>query len=126
MLDKSYNEDMIDRRLMCENAHLTSAIPSSKVLDLHLNDFTVEQLLPGVQIEILIGESGGFDSRTYDPESGKVSLSVHTWVVRREGKIFLLASDRLFANKPCMEVIEQRTKLLTARILALQRKDRNP
>ncbi len=62
----------------------------TKVLDLYLNDFTIEQLLPGIQPEILIGEPGGFDSRIYDPESGRVSLSVHTWVVRHEGKILLI------------------------------------
>ncbi len=79
----------------------------TKVLDLHLNDFTVEQLLPGVQIETLIGESGGFDSRTYDPESGKVFLSVHTWVVRHEGKILLIdtgaGNDK---NRPQLKVLD--------------------
>ena len=62
----------------------------TKVLDLHLNDFTIEQLLPGFSPEALIKKSGGFDSRTYDPANGKVFLSVHTWVVRHEGKTLLI------------------------------------
>ncbi len=62
----------------------------TKVLDLHLNDFTVDQLLPGCDPDLLANKAGGFDLRTYDPESRKVSLSVHTWVVRHEGKILLI------------------------------------
>lgn len=79
----------------------------TKVLDLPLNNFTVEQLLPGVQVETLIAESGGFDSRTYDPETGKVPLSVHSWVVRHDGKILLIdtgaGNDK---NRPQLKVLD--------------------
>ena len=62
----------------------------TKVLDLHLNDFTVDQLLPGCNPEILTNNSVASDSRIYDPESRKVPLSVHTWVVHHERKIILI------------------------------------
>ncbi len=79
----------------------------TKVLDLHLNDFTAEQLLPGVHTKLLTRESGAFDSRTYDPESGKVPLSVHTWVVRHEGKIFLIDTGAGNGkNRPQLKVLD--------------------
>ena len=62
----------------------------TKVLDLPLNDFTVDQLLPGCKPEMLSNTSGLDDSRIYDQQSRKVPLSVHTWVVRHEGKIILI------------------------------------
>ncbi len=62
----------------------------TKVLDLYLNDFTAEQLLPGFNPRIFAKTPGVFDSRTYDPVDGKVVLSVHTWVVHHEGKLILI------------------------------------
>ncbi len=62
----------------------------TKLLDLYLNDFTAEQLLPGVRPERFSGDAGVFDSRTYNPQSGKVSLSVHSWLVHHEGKVLLI------------------------------------
>ena len=62
----------------------------TKVLNLTLNDFTLEQLLPGVEPESLLSRSDKLDSRTYDPKSGKITLSVHTWVVHHEGRTLLI------------------------------------
>ncbi len=62
----------------------------TKVLDLLLNDFTAEQLLPGFNPDKLANIPGSIDTRTYDPSAGKVFLSVHTWVVQHEGKVLLI------------------------------------
>lgn len=80
----------------------------TKILDLHLNDFTAEQLLPGINPEALTTEPGVFDSRTYDPRSGKVALSVHTWVVHHEGRIFLIDTGAGNGKRrPQLKVLDQ-------------------
>ena len=62
----------------------------TKVLDLYLNDFTVGQLFPEFNPEILANTPGMFDSRIYNAANGKVTLSVHTWVVHHEGMVILI------------------------------------
>ncbi len=61
-----------------------------KVPEMNLNDFTVTQLLPNLNAEALAKHPEWIDSRTYDSKTGKVFLSVHTWVVLHEGKTILI------------------------------------
>ena len=61
-----------------------------KVPEMSLDDFTATQLLPNLNIEVLAKNPEWIDSRTFDAKSGKVFLSVHTWVVRHEGKTILI------------------------------------
>ena len=58
-----------------------------KVHELDLNGFAATQLLPGLDPSVLAKHAEWIDPRTYDPMTGHVFMSVHTWVVRFEGKV---------------------------------------
>ena len=75
---------------MAESEYLLGATSVVKVPEMDLNDFTVTQLLPNINPKVLAMHPEWIDSRTYDEETGKVFLSVHTWVVRHEGKTLLI------------------------------------
>ena len=53
-----------------------------KVHELDLNGFAATQLLPGLDRSVLAKHPDWIDSRTYDVKTGRVFMSVHTWVVQ--------------------------------------------
>ena len=78
-----------------------------KVHELDLNGFTATQLLPGFDPAVLTQHPERVDPRTYDPETGRVFLSVHTWVVRHEGKTILIDTGAGNAkNRPTLKVLD--------------------
>ena len=70
--------------------HRVGAWTVVKVNELDLNDFTAAKLLPDLTPEALLRMPGREDPRLYDPETGTVPLSVHTWVVRDGGRTILI------------------------------------
>jgi glyoxylase-like metal-dependent hydrolase (beta-lactamase superfamily II) len=62
----------------------------TKIWELDLDGFTAVELLPDVQNEILANDPAALDSRNYDPETQKVKLSVHSWLVRDGSKTILI------------------------------------
>ncbi len=78
-----------------------------KVHELDLNDFTATQLLPNLNPGVLTQHPEWVDPRTYDPETGRVFLSVHTWVVWHEGKVILIDTGAGNAtDRPTMKVLD--------------------
>ncbi len=75
---------------MIESERLIGSTTVIKVPEMSLDDFTATQLLPNLSMEVLAKKPEWIDSRTFDAKSGKVFLSVHTWVVRHEGKTILI------------------------------------
>lgn len=75
---------------MAEHEYIVGGTSVIKVPELDLNDFTATQLLPNLDTEVLSKHPDWIDSRTYDPRTGRVFLSVHTWVVRHDGKTILI------------------------------------
>ena len=61
-----------------------------KVWELDLNDFAATQLLPEIEPDTLASDPAAMDARTYDRDTGKVKLSVHSWLVRGGGKTILI------------------------------------
>src|SRR5271166_1518546 len=61
-----------------------------KVHELDLNGFAATQLLPGLESSVLAKHLDWIDPRTFDPQTGQVFMSVHTWVVQFEGKVILI------------------------------------
>jgi len=61
-----------------------------KVHELDLNDFAATQLLPNLDPSVLAEHPEWIDAETYDPETGRIFMSVHTWVVRLRGKVILI------------------------------------
>ena len=78
-----------------------------KVHELDLNGFAATQLLPGLDPNVLARHPEWIDARTYDSQSGHVFMSVHTWVVRIEGKIILIdtgaGNDK---DRPTLKVLD--------------------
>ena len=70
--------------------HRVGAWAVVKVNELDLNDFTADKLLPDLTPDALARMPGREDPRIYDPETGTVPLSVHTWVVRGHGRTILI------------------------------------
>ncbi len=62
----------------------------TKVHEMDLNDFQATQLLPDLDPAGLTQRPEHFENRTFDPQTGKVFMSVHSWVVRHEGKVLLV------------------------------------
>ena len=67
---------------MNSNEYCVGRWAVAKVWELDLNDFEATTLLPDIKPDDLAHSWAAMDQRTYDPASGKVSLSVHTWVLR--------------------------------------------
>jgi glyoxylase-like metal-dependent hydrolase (beta-lactamase superfamily II) len=78
-----------------------------KVHELDLNGFAATQLLPGLDPSVLAKHGEWIDPRTYDPMTGHVFMSVHTWVVRFEGKVILIdtgaGNDK---DRPTLKVLD--------------------
>ena len=78
-----------------------------KVHELDLNDFAATQLLPGLDPSVLVKHPEWIDPRTYAPETGRVLMSVHTWVVQFEGKVILIdtgaGNDK---DRPTLKVLD--------------------
>jgi glyoxylase-like metal-dependent hydrolase (beta-lactamase superfamily II) len=70
--------------------HRVGACTVVKVNELDLNDYTADKLLPDLTPDALARMPGREDPRIYDPETGTVPLSVHTWVVRGYGQTILI------------------------------------
>ena len=62
----------------------------TKIWELDLDDFTASELLPDVQTETLANDPAALDPRTYDSDTQKVKLSVHSWLVRDGTKTILI------------------------------------
>lgn len=78
-----------------------------KVSELNLDGFTAEKLLPDLTPDALAQMTGREDPRLYDPETGEVPLSVHTWVVRGGGRTILIdtgaGNDK---RRPTMAILD--------------------
>lgn len=78
-----------------------------KVRELDLNGFAATQLLPGLDPMVVDKYPDWIDSRTYDFQTGHVLMSVHTWVVRFEGKVILIdtgaGNDK---DRPTLKVLD--------------------
>jgi glyoxylase-like metal-dependent hydrolase (beta-lactamase superfamily II) len=78
-----------------------------KVHELDLNGFAATQLLPGLDPMVVAKHPDWIDSRTYDLQTGHVLMSVHTWVVRIEGKVILIdtgaGNDK---DRPTLKVLD--------------------
>jgi glyoxylase-like metal-dependent hydrolase (beta-lactamase superfamily II) len=61
-----------------------------KVWELDLDDFAATQLLPEIEPDTLASDPAAMDSRTYNRDTGKVKLSVHSWLLRGGGKTILI------------------------------------
>jgi glyoxylase-like metal-dependent hydrolase (beta-lactamase superfamily II) len=61
-----------------------------KVHELDLNGFAATQLLPGLESSVLAKHLDWIDPRTFDSQTGKVFMSVNTWVVQFECKVILI------------------------------------
>lgn len=78
-----------------------------KVHEMDLNGFTATQLLPDFDPALLEQHPEWVDPRTYEAETGHVLMSIHTWVVRHEGKTILIdtgaGNDK---DRPTMKVLD--------------------
>lgn len=78
-----------------------------KIYEMDLNGFTATQLLPDFDPALLEQHPEWVDPRTYEAETGHVSMSIHTWLVRHEGKIILIdtgaGNDK---DRPTMEALD--------------------
>ena len=80
----------------------------AKVHELDLNDFAATQLLPGLDPSVLMKHPERIDTSTYNSETGRVFMSVHTWVVWLGGKVILI--DTGVGNdkaRPTLKVMDQ-------------------
>ena len=78
-----------------------------KVHELDLNDFGATQLFPGLDPSVLAKHPEWIDPRTYDPETGRVFMSVHTWAVWLGGEVILVdtgvGNDK---DRPTLKVMD--------------------
>ena len=78
-----------------------------RVHELDLNGFAATQLLPSFDPAVLTQHPEWVDPRTYGAGTGRVLLSVHTWLVRHEGKIILVDTGAGNGkNRPTMKVLD--------------------
>lgn len=105
---------------MTQATHTIGRTTVWKVPELDLNDFTVTQLLPNLSPEVLRHHPEWLDERIYDPKTGQVRMSVHTWVLRHEGKIILLdtgvGNDK---DRPSLKVLDHRHHPFLQRLAAV-------
>ncbi len=78
-----------------------------KIPELDLNGFTVTQLLPGFNPDLLQAHPHWVSDATYDKATGRVPLSVHTWLVRHQDKVILVdmgaGNDK---TRPTMKMLD--------------------
>ena len=78
-----------------------------KVHELDLNGFAANQLLSGFDPRVLAEHPDWIDPRTYDLQTGRMFMSVHTWVVQFEGKVILIdtgaGNDK---DRPTLKVLD--------------------
>lgn len=78
-----------------------------KVPEMDLNGFTATQLLPDFDPAQLKQHPDWVDPRTYAAETGHALMSIHTWVVRHEGKTILIdtgaGNDK---DRPTMKMLD--------------------
>ena len=78
-----------------------------KIYEMDINGFTATQLLPDFDPALLEQHPEWVDPRTYDAETGHVLMSIHTWLVRHEGKTILIdtgaGNDK---NRPTINVLD--------------------
>ena len=93
---------------MTDNA--TYAVGSTRIVkvnELDLNDFTATRLLPELDPATLEAHPDWVTATTYDKTTGKVFLSVHTWVLRHQDKVILIdtgvGNDK---TRPTMRMLE--------------------
>ncbi len=91
----------------------------AKVHEMDLNGFTAKQLLPDFDPAVLADHPDWIDPATYDAETGKVRMDIHTWVVRHGGKIILVdtgaGNDK---DRPAMPVLDHLHHPYLARLTA--------
>ena len=87
--------------------HRVGNLTIVKVPELELNDFAALQLLPDLKPDAIAERPGWIDLRSYDAKTGKVFLSVHTWVIAGGGKTILVdtgaGNDK---DRPTMKVLD--------------------
>jgi glyoxylase-like metal-dependent hydrolase (beta-lactamase superfamily II) len=93
------------------HTHTVGRTTITKVHELDLSGFSATQLLPGLSQAKLAAHPEWYDTRTYDPQSGKVNLSVHTWVVQHEGLTILVdtgaGNDKSRPTLPVLDHLHQ-------------------
>jgi glyoxylase-like metal-dependent hydrolase (beta-lactamase superfamily II) len=92
----------------------------TKVHELDLNGFTATRLLPGFDPGVLASHPEWIDPRTFDPQTGQVLMSVHTWVVNFEGKVILIdtgaGNDK---DRPTLKVLDHLQNPYLERLAAI-------
>jgi len=89
-----------------------------KVPELELHDFAATQLLPDIDFSTLKPEQ--LDPRTYEIKTDRVLLSVHTWMVHRNGKIILVDTGAGNGkSRPTMKMLDHLHGPYLARLAAL-------
>lgn len=104
---------------MSEREFVVGSTTVTKILDLSLDGFTLAQLLPGFSPELLQAHPEWVNDATYDPATDRVPLSVHTWLVRHQGKVILVdmgaGNDK---TRPGMEMLDHLHTPFRARLEA--------
>ena len=75
---------------MNASSHRVGNLTVNRLFELDLDGFEATRLLPGLDLAALARHPAGLDPRVYDAATGKVRMSVHTWVVRGEGRTVLI------------------------------------
>lgn len=92
----------------------------TKLFELDLNGFAAAQLFPGFNVEKFSTHPEWMTPDLYDAQTGQVSLSVHTWVVRHLGKVLLVdtgaGNDK---DRPNLKVLDHLHNLYLERLAAL-------
>ncbi len=91
----------------------------AKVHEMDLNGFTAEQLLPDFDPAMLADHPDWIDPATYDTETGKVQMDIHTWVVRHVGRVILVDTGAGNGkDRPAMPVLDHLHHPYLARLAA--------
>lgn len=91
----------------------------TKILELELDGFTLTQLLPGADPERLQAHPKWVSAGTYDEATGRVPLSVHSWLVRHQGKIILVDTGTGNSKtRPTMKMLDHLHTPFLARLEA--------
>jgi glyoxylase-like metal-dependent hydrolase (beta-lactamase superfamily II) len=92
---------------MSSNTYQIGSTSVVKIFELELSGFTATQLLPGFDPKLLQAHPSWVSNATYDQATGRVPLSVHTWLVRHQGKVILVdvgaGNDK---TRPTMKMLD--------------------
>lgn len=106
---------------MKENEYTVGSSRVTKIHELDLTGFTATQLLPGFDPGILQAHPDWVSDATYDPTTGRVPLSVHSWLVRHQGMTLLVdAGAGNDKTRPTMKMLDHLHEPFLARLEAAE------